>query len=634
MIYAATGTNLEIDLGTGKIEKTESDPKLYEAYLGGRGTDSRIFWERVPPETSPYSPDNLLIFGTGLLTGTFAPGANRAIITTRSPQTGFLTYSGMGGFWAPELKHAGYDRIIFSGKASTPVYLWVHDDHVEIRDAGHLWGKDTRETQRLLREELKNDRIQTLCIGPAGENKVYAASIEHSTGGSASRSVGMVMGDKKIKAIAVYGTKDVNIARPSAFMEACEAILKKTGPLKTYYDHWSFEIADGLITGGAYGNLAEKMPIKDAGKLHADFVGKLKVRNASCYSCGFGCKAGMSLPDGRYSFVKCQSWFMFMFATKIQDLDFGLECYSLCEKYGLDSISTSNCIGFAIDLYERGILTKQDTGGVALEWGNRDLAYSLIHKIAVREGIGALLANGVYEAARQIGKGAEEFAHHSKKLEASPYQSNSPQRALRAAITDRADATRAGSGILRNALSRSREWKEDYLKSGFFPYPSELEQSFLGNTLGKQQDYTEMIPLVSYDIDRYTLCDCTGICIYWVGFWLYNPIMPPDHLSLISHATGFDVDETEGLKIAQRIGDLTRAYNVMLGLRRKDDTISEKFFGTSPSTPCVDRGKFDQMIDDYYSLKGWNHEGVPTREELERVELSDVRQELERRGFL
>ena len=634
MRYGSTGISLEIDLSSGCIEKSEISPKLSEDLLGGRGIDTKTVWDRVPPETSPFSPDNLLIFGTGVLAGTPAPSANRTVITTRSPQTNLLSYSSMGGFWAPELKHAGYDRIVFSGKSSNPVYVWVNDDRVEIRDADHLWGKNVRETQRFIREELQNNKIQILCIGPAGENKVYAASIEHSSGASASRSVGAIMGDKGIKAIAVYGTKDVHIAHPSKFSEVCSNILSKTEELKAYYENWSYEVAASLINGGAYGNLGEQIPIENAGKLHAEFVQRSMTRNVTCYNCGLPCKKTILLPNGEYSFVKCQSWFLFMFTTKIQDLEFSLECYNLCEKYGLDSVSTSRYIGFAIDLYQKGILTKTETEARDLKWGNREVAFYLIEKIAKREGIGDVLANGLYAAARQIGKGAEEYAYHNKKLELSPYLLDEPQRAFRTVITDKADATRAGSGILRNAWSRPKKWKEDYLASGFFPYPKELEKHFLADTAGSTEDYYHFIPIVSYDIDRYTICDCSGICIYWAGFWLYNPILPHDHYELISHGTGLHMDEAEAMKIAKRTGAINKAYNVILGLRRQDDTVPERFFEQSPGKRFIDRENFNEMLDNAYELRGWTRDGIPRKEELDRLGLQYVQEELEKRHIL
>ncbi len=634
MRYGSTGFSLEIDLSSGNIEKIEINPKLSEDFLGGRGIDTKIVWDRVPPEIAPFAPENLLIFGTGVLAGTPAPSANRTVITTRSPQTNLLSYSSMGGFWAPELKHAGYDRIVISGKSSIPVYIWVNDDHVEIRDAEHLWGKNVRETQRLIQEELKNDKIQTLCIGPAGENRVYAASIEHSSGASASRSVGPIMGDKRIKAIAVYGTKDVNIAHPSKFFEACSHILSKTAKLKEYYENWSYEVADSLINAGAYGNIGEQIPIENAGKQHAEFVKQSMTRDVACNNCMLPCKKTMLLPDGEYSFVKCQSWFLFMFTTKIQDLEFNLECYNLCEKYGLDSVSAARYIGFAIDLYQKGILTKAETEGTDLEWGNRQIAFYLIEKIVKREGIGDILANGLYEAARQIGNGAEDYAYTNKKLELPPYPLDAAQRAFRTVITEKADATRAGSGILRNGWSRPKEWKEAYLASGFFPYPKELEKHFLSDTAGSIKDFYNFVPIVSYDIDRYTLCDCSGICIYWAGFWLYNPILPIDHYELISHATGLQVDEAEAMNIAKRIGYISSAYNVIIGLRRQDDIVPDQFFKQVPGKPSIDRDNFNEMLDFAYDLRGLTKDAIPKKEELDRLDLQYVREALEKRHIL
>jgi aldehyde:ferredoxin oxidoreductase len=637
MHYGWVGNKLEIDLSEGKVEKTEVDFQLNQSYLAGRGTNTKILWDRVQPETHPFSEDNLLIFGAGLLCGTPAPGANHTALTTRSPQTNLQTYSNLGGFWGPELKHAGYDTLVISGKSPQPTYLWINDGNVEIRNASHIWGKDTGEAQRIIRKELKKEKVQILCIGPAGENKVYAASIEHGSGVSASRAgVGAVMGDKKIKAIAVYGTKDVSVAKPSEFIELCDDILKKTGRIRAFFDNWSYESAQGMMDQMAFGNLGEEIPYPDSGKLHEDFLQRFRARKIACYNCNIRCKSAIHLPEVGYSFVKCQSWFTFMFACKIRDFAFNQKCYNLCERYGLDAISTANCIAFAINLYEKGILTKKDTDGMRLEWGNEDLAFSLIRKIAWREGVGSLLAKGVYEAARLIGKGAEEYAHHIKKLEIVPFGLYTPYRALRTAITDRADMTRAEAGVPQHGLKEPWEWKEEYIKSGFFPYPKELEKIFLEDFVGLAKDYEKIVPFTSYDVDKNTLADCSGLCIFWTGFWRYNPINLNDHIKLISYATGIGIDETEAMKVAKRIGTLIRAYNVILGIRRKDDKIPEKYFQKTPPPPYLqlDPDKFKQMIDEYYRLRGWNSEGIPRKETLEELGLDYVRLELERRGIL
>src|SRR5512132_196610 len=225
MKYAETGFNLEIDLSLGRVEKVPTDPSDTELYLGGQGVAAKILFERVPPDVDPFSPDNLLIFSTGLLNGTPAPSANRTVVNTFSPQTNLMSHSLFGGFFGPELKFAGYDRIVIRGKAPDLVYLYIHDDRVEIRDARHLRGRGTTETGELLKKELKDQRVQVAAIGLAGENRVYMASIDHNYS-SAARGVGVIMGDKRLKAIAVRGTKDINIARPAELFDITHRIHK------------------------------------------------------------------------------------------------------------------------------------------------------------------------------------------------------------------------------------------------------------------------------------------------------------------------------------------------------------------------------------------------------------------------
>src|SRR4030042_837510 len=227
MKYAETGVNLEIDLSRGSIEKEGTDSRLTELHLGGLGTNTKILWDRVPPEVDPFSPDNLLIFSAGLLCGTPATGCNRTIVSTISPQTRLMAFSMMGGFWAPELKYAGYDKVILRGKSPDLVYLWINNDKVEIRDASHLRGKGTVETAELIRQELKEPKAQVAAIGLAGENRVYFASIEQGRSSAARQGLGAVMGDKRLKAIAVRGTKDVNICRPTEYYKLCTDLMKQ-----------------------------------------------------------------------------------------------------------------------------------------------------------------------------------------------------------------------------------------------------------------------------------------------------------------------------------------------------------------------------------------------------------------------
>ena len=647
MSYGWASHNIEIDLTEGRIDKKENDPNLNETLLGGRGIGSKILWDRVSPETDPFSSDNLLIFGTGALTGTLAPSANRTVLTTRSPQTNFQTFSSMGGHWGAELKHAGYNTIVISGKSSKPVYLWINNERVEIREASHLWGKDVRETQKIIQGELKTKLVQILCIGQAGENKVSVSSIEHDTGGSFSRAgVGAIMGDKKLKAIAVYGTKDLNIAKPSEFIELCKKILRKSAKLRAFVDDWSHTRITGLVGLGAYGNLGETQPWPNVGDIHEDFLKKFSIRRPACYNCQLSCKSGIRLPEGWNAFFKCQSWFAFLLACKIQDFTFNAECYHLCERYGLDSMSTASVIAFAIDLYIKGILTEKDTGGVHLEYGNANLAFSLISKIARREGIGDVLANGVYEAARLIGRGAEEHAYHNKKLEIPPYNLWIPYLAFITAISEKGDPTRIAGAIPQHYFQKPVEERKALIEEGFWPYPEEFKKYFWDGFDWTGGDYERNVKMASYDWDKGTLADCTGLCIFWTGFWPYAPIQVADQVNLISYATGMDVDENEIIKIAKRAAMLLRAYNVILGLRRKDDTIHEKWFKKprdeerysrgSPNPPerALDHRTFNKWIDEYYKIRGLNSEGIPLEEELDNLDLDYVIQELQQRGLI
>jgi aldehyde:ferredoxin oxidoreductase len=615
MWFGWAGFDLEIDLSKGKVEKKERDPEFCKMYLGSRGVGSKILWDRVPAEADPFSEQNLLILGAGPLVGTLAPGANRTVLTTRSPQTSLETYSSMGGFWAPELKQAGYDNIVIAGRSPDPVYIYIKDEIVEIREAANLWGMDTRKTQQMIREELKNDKVQTLCIGPAGEKKVHAATIEHGQGASLSRTgIGAVLGDKNLKGIALYGTKDTNIAKPTEFLNLCEKILKKSDILRRNVDNWSYDRAPGLLS-------AQYSP-----------------RKSPCCNCTLGCVKSIRLPDGEICYMKCQSYLTLMAASKIQDFTFAMRAFNMCQKYGLDHISTANYVGFAIDCYQKGLITKHETEGMELEWGNPEVTFSLIRKIAYREGIGDVLANGLYEAAQMLlGPGGEQHVYHVKKHEMLTANPRRPYHAFASAIADKPDYSRVESGLPNYWLeTKTKEVRKKYAESEFFPYPEELKEPFLDDFDYAGNDYERITKMTSFDVDKNAIADCTGICIYWLGFWAYQPIQLQDHIDLISLATGVDYDETTVLQAGRRAGMLIRAYNAMMGMRKKDDTIPEIYFTKEPPAPFIklDHDRFDKMIYEYYKLRGLNREGIPTKETLRQLGLESVAQELERRNIL
>ena len=653
MIYGWAGTDIEIDLSQGKIEKEKGDRELYESYLGAKGTNARILWDRVPPEAAPFSPDNLLIIGAGVLDGTIVPTANRTAITFKSPVTDLLGYSMVGGYFGPMLKQAGYDTIVISGKSPAPVYLWIKDNTVELRDASHLWGKDTQETQAILRDELSEKKAQILCIGPAGENKVYAASIEHDPGISASRrGGGAVMGDKRLKAIAVYGTKDINIARPAPLYQLCQKILRRVGWL---WEAWeTFPVLDPTyhLPMGAYDNFSENPPAEvweaiKRGKEIGEACKALKVRRLSCYNCQMRCRQLQRASDGRLVGLKCSAHTRSMIATEIFDGRFNTEFVNLCEKYGLDTLATQNLVAFVIDLYRKGILTKEDTDGIHLEFGNSgaDAVLTLIKKMAYREGIGDIMADGTYRAARRIGRGAEKYAVTTKKLECRHDFLFNPRDALGEAVSDGEDHHKLHTDVPMPPYDRydfSPQAEEAYIKSDFWGHPRELEGHFRNRKDGVH--YEGMCEWVRYAEECAAAYDSLGLCAWFSG-WLDHPPITGIAMfaDLLSYVTGMDIDEAGLRKIGQRIQCLVRSYNVRQGLRRKDDAVPEFHFHMKPpeylkeiygEVQRLDRNLFNKWIDRFYELKGWDSEGIPTKETLEELGLGDVYQELERRGIV
>ncbi len=650
MLYGWTGVTLEIGLSNGNIEKIEADRRTYEQYLGGKGTNARLFWDRVTPDVTPFSPDNPIIIGNGVLTGTSVPSANRAVFTYRSPLTNLHQYSALGGLWPTELKHAGYDTVIISGKSPVPVYVWIHDDEVEMREASHLWGKGTYETKRLIREELHRRDIQVISIGPAGEHKVVGATVEDGIGSSASRGgIGALMGEKNLKAIAVCGTKDIYVAKPERLNELCEYILGRAGQYRGWTKQLAYQLNSGNMNVGFFGNLTETYDEVDydfqelvdyAAEECQDLIDKERVREVSCYNCGIRCKNAFRRPDGGYSFIKCQSWWAFIVSSKIVDYEFSLECYRLCEEYGLDSVSVARYIAFATDLFDRGILTEADTDGMILEWANKKVVFSLIKKIARREGIGDVLADGVYEAARRIGKGAEEYAHHTKKMEYIPSASYflTPMGALVQAISDKADPSRNAT-IFQTAIWQApKDVREDYADSEYCLHPEKYREYLLSEFDETGKDCEPACQIAAYDQELFCITDLTGLCNFWTGFMPYPPINTRAmKAELISCVTGMDIDEETLTQIARRVTNLVRACNVRLGLRREDDTVSKLFFKGS-AFPQLEREKvdpdnFNRLIDRFYEVMGWDSDGVPTKETLDRLDLSFVGEELQRRSM-
>ena len=495
MRYAETGVNLEIDLTRGNIERVQTDPQDTELYLGGLGTNAKIMWERVPPEVEAFSPENLLIFGAGLLCGTPATGCNRTITTTISPQTNLMAFSMMGGFWAPELKHAGYDKVILRGKSPDLVYIWIHNDEVEIRDAAHLKGKGSNETALLLQEELKQPNAQVVSIGLAGENRVFFASAEQGRSSASRQGIGAVMGDKNVKAIVVRGTGDVNIAKPLEYLELCNEVMEY---IKWREDHPIPGVIPILAVLGSpqemmihdekwhtenfsWGNARTRRKdfwTEDVAKDWYKTLDSARTRLISCYNCPMKCAATLSLPGLPTYMMKCFSKLTYTMAA-MSDLKFGLTIAQRATEYGLDGYSTPQVMAFALELYENGILTDKDLPG--LPENNEEKFFYLIDKIANREGIGDILANGTYWAAKEIGNGAEEYAHNNiKKHEQLPLKLGmlNPIYFLMYCTGEKINITQIEGQFPQGPFPK-REHREKFVKDWFQVPDDKFKQYFL-----------------------------------------------------------------------------------------------------------------------------------------------------------
>ncbi|MDP2647247.1 MAG: aldehyde ferredoxin oxidoreductase N-terminal domain-containing protein [Desulfobacterales bacterium] len=633
MRYAETGFNLEIDLSRGSVERVQTDLRLTELHLGGQGTAGKILWDRVPPEVEPFSADNLLIFSTGLLLGTPVPGANRSAVNTFSPQTNLYSHSLFGGFFGPELKHAGYDKIIIRGKSPELVYLWINNDKVEIRDASHLKGKGALETGALIKEELKESDAQVAAIGLAGENRVYLATIEHANS-SASRGVGVIMGDKKLKAIAVRGTKDLNIARPAELFEVCNRMYAEIydnpycGCVFLHEDDEEWH-----VNNFAWGNARARRKDywnKQLEEKWKTISEQVRLRWTGCYNCPKDCHQAIHYPGRQTYFLKCYSKLTYAMAA-YKELDFNYDILGVTQEYGLDGFSTPQLLAFAIELYEAGILTDQDLPGFPSDSGER--FFYLVEKIVRREGVGDALANGVYWAARQIGKGAEEFDHNSmKKFEQVPLKLkmlNYPYFIMYA-TGEKMCITQTEGSYPQIPIADIKE-REEFVKN-WEAAPERFKKWYLEWEPRQHPSIEASVNIADWNESMHYIDDAVGTCAFLSSFRGQFGGRPPYHIynlpKFISYATGMDIDTDRLWEIARRNRNLIRAINVRRGLRRSDEKPPEDHWQIrDPETET-------KLLDSYYEFKGWNNDGIPTKETLDKMGLDYVSADFLQRGIL
>jgi len=604
------GKILRLNLSDRSLNTETINEEFCRKYLGGAGFIAHYLWKELPEVIDPLSPDNILIFATGPLTGIPLSGSGRNCIGSKSPLTGGIAKSEVGEFWGYELKRAGYDAVIIKGKAESPVYLWIHDGEVSIESADQLWGKNTKETQEIIRATVGDKLVRTAAIGPGGENLVRYACVMNGPFDAAGRGgTGAVMGSKNLKAIAVRG-KQAPRKRANALMKELRDWLADNRQLTRIF--WQAGTGIGMDGFELTGNLPVRN-FRDGLFPAVKEIDALAIMNkygdgmGACYACTIRCKKRVKVDspykvDPAYGGPEYETLASLGSNCGVENLAAIAKGSELCNAYSLDTISTGAVISFAMECFENGLLTSQDTGGIELRFGNETAMLKTIEMITRREGIGNLLADGVTKAAKEIGRGAEKYAIAVKGLEAGMHEPRSKPGLGMGFMVNPHGADHC-SNLHDPAYLNENDWRVEEARQVGVPAPLAVED------VGPDK-----VKLYRYNQLRTILYDSLVMC----QFLPYNLTQIND---LMTSITEWDTGVDELLEISERAVTTFRLINLREGLSAEDDRLPDRFF--EPKTDGVlsdkplDRVKMDEARKYYYSLMGWDSEtGIPKQEKM------------------
>ncbi len=625
-MYGWTGQCLKVYLTEGKIVKEPLSEELRLNYLGGRGLNSKTLFDELKPGIDPFSSDNIFMVGVGPLSGTAAPTAGRWTVTAKSPLTGTLGDGNGGGDFSSELKFAGYDQIIFYGRSPKPVYLWVNNDHVELRDASHLWGQTNQETNKLLWEELGDREVRVLSIGPAAENLVRISKVFTNmtrTGGKGG--MGAVLGSKNLKAVAVRGTGSVKIAKPKEFYQAVKRIYEKitTPGQQVFRETGTMGVIPSLNERRSLNTRNAQMGyFEGAEKFSSEaFHSQFKSKHRGCAACPISCSHYYQVKEGPYATRGESNEYgtTYPFGPKcgIDNFAAVLKMGTICDQLGLDTHSTGATVCFAMHCWQEGLLTAKDTDNIDLSWGNADAVIELLPKIAYREGfLGNLLAEGSQRASKQIG-GSEDYLRTIKGMEVSSYYPGpSGDINLSYATATRGADHNRGPGRstiplpqLKKALG-SQEALDRLRKE-----PSSIEGRGV---------------LLALEQDSFAFFNSIEVCKRLYQEERGGPVRD-DIPGLLSAAIGVEMSSDDCMKVGERVSNVEKAFNIREGFGRKDDTLPKSYFvekETPWGTEGVNEAKFQALLDEYYQFRGWDREGIPTKQKLEELGLGYITEQI------
>lgn len=607
-----TGKILRINL-TDQTVKEEALPlEIAKDYIGGSGFGIKYLFDEVKAGVNPLGPDNKLIFASGPFSGTTVPCASRMAITSKSPLTGAVGMALTGGYFPVELKFAGYDIMIIEGKSEKSVYISIKDGDVKFRSAKKLWGMKTTDTQQIIKNELSDQNTRVACIGPAGENLSKISCIINELRAAGRKGLGAVMGSKNLKAIAVRGTGKINIASKEKLKSARDFMAQQMKESPVLYPQFSKlgtpMVVDamsglGIFPGKNFEETGVFVPVEEIG---VETQVTRNVGSEHCYGCPVGCSQLKLARTGEYSGIlaegpEYETMYSFGGTTGVDNIDAIIAADRLSDELGLDTISAGATIGFAMELYEKGIITKEETEGMELKFGNHRAMVDLLRLMAYREGFGDVLADGARLAAEKIGKGSEKYAMHVKGLELPGYD-------VRGAKAHGLNYATSYTGADHN---RGYAFQEVF----GIPVPYEVDR-FAAEGKGKLTKWNQDV--------RSATCDAPTMCAFLLDMAVPG-VATRNTSNLLEAVTGLELNPEEVERVGERINNLARAFNAREGLGRKDDSLPDRIM-TEPLKDGPSKGNFisreelDLMLDEYYTARGWDLKtGAPTKEKLEEL---------------
>ena len=605
-----SGKVLYVDLSSGRTRTERLNEEYATKYIGGIGLGMRLWLANSKAGVDPLSPENPLVLALGPVSGTMFPtGGNGHAFISKSPATNGVGEAVSHGTFGAELKRAGYDVVIFIGKAEKPVYLWIDDDSVQLLDAAHLLGKSPSETEEAIKTDLGDYYVRVASIGVAGEKlSKIACIINEKTRAAGRTGLGAVMGSKNLKAIAVRGTHDITVAKPEEFMDMVKEFHERMkGPATQKYRTL------GTVENVLINNTLHCMPTRNYRSAHFENAEKVSgealneryvTKIIACSSCPMRCEHEAVVREGPYKGTMARMEYETIWAmgpyTGVDKLDAIIKAAELCNYYGMDAQSAGVTVGFVMDCHEKGILSHEDLGGIDAHFGNAEALLQILEKMGKREGIGAVLADGVKVAAEKIGKGSEKLAQHIKGLEVTGYD----LRCLKTTALGFAVSFRGADHNRNSAYAIDLKGKVDRLKA----------EKGRGKLVKDQEDV-------------YALIDSFIVCKNAKGTF-YNEMQ--DLAKLYSLVTGYDMSPEELRNAAERINTEARLINLREGLSRKDDTLPWKVMNEPISDDgpvkgaLVTQEELDLLLDDYYESRGWTLEGVPTTAKLKELGMEDL----------